>query len=69
MNEKLITITLDLSTVLTVDEFWPDGDAPEEVTKEAVEALIKHCGGPDQILNDWALGPLNCYVRVRGETP
>ena len=39
---------------LTLDQIWPDG-VPTNPTKEAVEALIKECGGPSRVLSDWAL--------------
>lgn len=34
--KKTFNITLKIESSLTVDEIWPDGDAPENPTKEDV---------------------------------
>ena len=38
MGEKSFTITFDGSATLTVDEVWPDGDAPANPTLLDVHA-------------------------------
>ena len=43
------------SAVLTVDELWPDGDAPENFTEDDVRELIDDHGGPVAILRDWSM--------------
>lgn len=52
-----VTFVIEYSiyTEMTVDELWPDGDAPENPKPADVEALINDCGGWDRIINDWCL--------------
>jgi hypothetical protein len=40
---------------LSVDDIWPDGDAPEDPTVADVEELIKKCGGKYRVIRDWDL--------------
>ena len=40
---------------LTVDEIWPDGDAPENPTAEDVMGEIRKCGSVSRCVIDWNL--------------
>ncbi len=59
-----VEITFETTIVLGFDELWPDDDAPDPVTAEHVENLIKAHGGPSNVLSDWGLGPLSTHIRV-----
>lgn len=50
-----IFVVLYLEVPLTVNEVWPDGDAPETVTAEAIIAQMKAGGDKVQVLKDWNL--------------
>ena len=40
---KLFTVTLHAEYMLTVDEVWPDGDAPENPTaKDVIEQMTSY---------------------------
>jgi hypothetical protein len=42
---------------LTVEELWPDGDAPENPTTEQALARVREsCSGPRDLIGDWNLG-------------
>jgi hypothetical protein len=47
------TIAADVS--LSVEEIWPDGDAPENPSVDDVLAVIQQCGGRYRVLRDWEL--------------
>jgi hypothetical protein len=40
---------------LTVDEIWPDGDAPENPTAADVLAVMRSCGPKSRLVHDWNL--------------
>jgi len=40
---------------LSADEVWPDGDAPDTITAEAVRDVMQACGGKVSTLTDWEL--------------
>lgn len=44
---------LDLSTTLTVDDIWPDGDAPENPTVAEVIAVVRNDGPLRNFVRDW----------------
>lgn len=48
-------IEIKCSSVLDVDELWPDGDAPCYVTVDDVQRRIDAHGGPVRILEEWGL--------------
>ena len=50
-----IYINLEAETDMTVEELWPDGDAPNVITPEAVQDRLKELGGAATIIADWGL--------------
>ena len=53
---KGFTIRFDGDAYLTVDEIWPDGDAPENPTEHDVAEVLKRYSLGD-LIDDWAIGP------------
>jgi hypothetical protein len=51
---KKFRIRIDIEATLTVDQLWPDGDAPENPTVEDVLKVIDDAGRLD-IIEDWCL--------------
>jgi hypothetical protein len=51
-----IFITLEADHGLDVSDVWPDGDAPEVITAEAVRQVMEACGPKSVVLPDWNLG-------------
>ena len=54
-RKKCFTLSFEIDETFTVDELWPDGDAPEDPTVDDVENLIAACGGVEGVLRDWDL--------------
>ena len=54
-SPKVFNFSIQADINLTVEQIWPDGDAPENPTVDDVLAVIKHNGGKDRILRDWSL--------------
>lgn len=52
------------SETLSVTDIWPDGDAPENPTTEDVLAKIKSCGGIQDVIRNWNIGP---WLEVEGQ--
>ena len=53
---KRFTFELRLETSLTIDDIWPDGDAPEGPTAEDVLAQLKKSGSDClSATSDWNL--------------
>lgn len=52
---KRFSLTYEVDAVLTVEELWPDGDAPANPTEADVLALVEKCGGWRTILREWDL--------------
>lgn len=40
---------------LSVDEIWPDGDAPENPTRDDVIAVMQKSGSAYRLAQDWNL--------------
>lgn len=67
MPERKISIGIELHVTLTEDQIWPDGDAPEEVTEDAVREVIIQSVVPRtrrlngdaivDLIRDWNLAP------------
>ena len=62
---KYFYIDIEGSHRLSVDDIWPDGDAPEDLTEEDVKALINNLATSDEasyLIEEWNL---YCDVTVR----
>lgn len=63
---KYFSIELNVMADLTIEEIWPDGDAPENPTAEDVQAILDEAGtdaSTDAIIKDWCLvGPWDKFV-------
>jgi len=56
MGEKSFTITFDGSVTLTVDEVWPDGDAPANPTLlDVMRAIRKSTFSESDLIEKWNL--------------
>jgi hypothetical protein len=58
------TITVGDEGVLTVDEIWPDGDAPENPTVDDVIAVVRKSGSGRTFASDWGF---SLHVEVNGK--
>lgn len=57
MSERTFYIEVSDSATLTVDEIWPDGDAPENPTVDDVIERIKASSLRHQFALDWGFFP------------
>lgn len=57
---KRFRISLRIDSELSVDELWPDGNAPEDPTTDDVRALVEEDGGIRRVLRDWNLIDGDC---------
>ena len=64
-NVKTIEISIVSTSTLSIDEVWPDGDAPDNPTVEDVIKAMRPSGGVGEMASDWNLG-LWADVRVIG---
>lgn len=55
MKTRTFTFDITISHTFTIDELWPDGDAPENPTTRNVYDLVEQCGGLARVINDWDL--------------
>ena len=49
---RTISIELSASVAVEENEVWPDGDAPDEITADAVKLALLACGEKDWCLLD-----------------
>lgn len=63
MNEGF-TIEVGDEAFLTIEEIWPDGDAPENPTVDDVIARIKRSGSRHHFATDWGF---QIHVSVDGK--
>ena len=49
------TIRLTIEDTLTVEQIWPDGDAPDNPTCDNVYDLLDRSGSPLSVANEWNL--------------
>jgi hypothetical protein len=52
---KTFHLSYTMTADLTVEQLWPDGNAPVEPTVRDVELLILKDGGWPRVLIDWNL--------------
>lgn len=50
-----IYVTFEGFVEMSPNEVWSEGDAPAEVTAEAVKRVMERCGYKGKTLNDWEL--------------
>ena len=55
MEKSRFRLRYEVVCDLSIDELWPDGDAPDDPAEEDVEDLIEACGGWGRVLVDWNL--------------
>lgn len=56
-------VQFDGSVEMTVDEVWPDGDAPENPTAKDVAIKMRRTGTVASLLSEWNLDSyLDVYV-------
>lgn len=54
-------VCYSMTETLTVDEIWPDGDAPENPTADDVRARIDADGDILSVIDSWNLDPYTEY--------
>ena len=47
--------TISSDCWLSIDDIWPDGDAPDNPTVDHVHAVIEQCGGAKVVIREWNL--------------
>ena len=57
-------IVVDATYYLTVDELWPDGDAPENPTAHDVAELMRSSGSQRSVMADWNIDEPEVTVRA-----
>lgn len=65
---KSFNLSYQVNVTLTVEELWPEGDAPKNPTVADVEALVEREGGWARVLNFWNLVE-KAEASVREVTP
>jgi hypothetical protein len=64
------TIEINISESFTVDDIWPDGDAPENPTADDVRALfLKKAHNVHQTCTDWGLEIRKEDVHITADDP
>jgi len=54
--EKPFTLTVHTEIQLSVDDVWPDGDAPRNPTfVEVMELLKNECVSRGKVISEWGL--------------
>jgi len=62
---RYVNVTVDSTFDIRVDDLWPDGDAPEQVTPEDVAALMHRSSlFAAAMLTDWNMDDLDVWVNV-----
>ena len=51
------SIELDASLDLSIQEIWPDGDAPDNPTVDDVLKVLSNHGSVGTVLGDWGFSP------------
>ena len=54
-RQAMFTITLEADSAFTIDECWPDGDAPDHPTAEQVIDRLKSHGSILSAIADWGI--------------
>ena len=54
MAKKFI-ITYEVNHAYSIEDIWPDGDAPENPTVADVKKVLDECGSVEQVVLDWEM--------------
>lgn len=54
-GERTFNVHIESDMALTVNEIWPDGDAPFNPTTEDVVRVMEAAGSKRSVLRDWEL--------------
>lgn len=60
-REPTFSVTLESDNQLSVDDVWPDGDAPDNPTTEDVIKAIKEVGSAGRLILEWGMS-IDVYV-------
>lgn len=64
---RRFTLMVEYEVDLSVEEVWPDGDAPESPTTAGVaEKMRKQGHTPTSLLSDWMIEPQHSDVCIAG---
>lgn len=63
MSSTTFTLEFVVSSELTLDELWPDGDAPDDPTEEDVKRLVED-QDPLRIASEWNLDVGDWEIRA-----
>lgn len=66
MREAQIFVSFQYDVDFSIKELWPDGDAPDIITREAVLDLIKKDGGPNRVVSEWFFPEPNIHIGFAG---
>lgn len=58
---KTFRLSYTMTADLTVEQIWPDGDAPANPTAKDVERVIEKDGGWGRVIRDWDLDDAGGY--------
>lgn len=61
--EMRVTMEVTYRDIFTVEELWPDGDWPDDITEDAVLELVEEYG-TDAVIADWNLSETDVLVSV-----
>lgn len=63
MSRPVSFVIVFPEVTLSVDEVWPNGDAPENPTAQDVVNAMRESGGyPGAVMTDWGLSPSEIEV-------
>lgn len=54
-THQTFSFRIEADVDLTLDELWPDGDAPDNPTVDDVIAIVERTPSLHRMLNDWNL--------------
>ena len=54
-TQQTFNFRIEADVDLTLDEIWPDGDAPDNPTVDDVIAIVERTPNLSRMLNDWNL--------------
>jgi len=54
MSSKSFIVKIEYETTMSIEQIWPDGDAPENPTaKDVVKAMQEDCPTVAGLLSEW----------------